>query len=75
MHVNDETLPIKQKPKHPKTGGIQGTKWKDPRPRRQKNHPRGPTTRGISTCNFKKKLVLIFLGYLLETCIDRYMDI
>jgi hypothetical protein len=26
--------------KHPKKGGIQGTKWKDPHPRRQMNHLR-----------------------------------
>jgi hypothetical protein len=32
----DETLPIINKPKHPKMGGIQGTKWKRPYPRRQK---------------------------------------
>jgi hypothetical protein len=38
---NDETLPIINKPKHPKNWGIQGTKWKDPRPRRQKNHLKG----------------------------------
>jgi len=42
---NDETLLIINKPKHPlKKGGIQGTKWKDPHPRRQKNHKRGQTT-------------------------------
>jgi hypothetical protein len=46
---NDETLPIKNKPKHPKKGGIQGTKWKDPHPRRQKNHLRGRTTRVTSS--------------------------
>jgi len=38
---NDETLPIINKPKHPKKGGIQGTKWKDLHPRRQKNHLKG----------------------------------
>jgi hypothetical protein len=37
----DETLPIKNKPKHPEKGGIQGTKWKDPCPSTQKNHLRG----------------------------------
>jgi hypothetical protein len=47
----DETWPIINKPKHhPKTKrGIQGTKWKDPCPRRQKNHLRGQTTRGTSS--------------------------
>jgi hypothetical protein len=30
---NDEALTIKNQPKHPKKGGIQGTKWKDPCPR------------------------------------------
>ncbi len=35
-------------PKAPKKGGIQGTKWKDSHPRRQKNHLRGQTTRGTS---------------------------
>jgi hypothetical protein len=38
---NDETLPIINKPKHPKKGGMQGTKWKDPCPKRHKNHLRG----------------------------------
>jgi hypothetical protein len=42
----DETLPIIKKPKHPKKGEIQGTKWKDPCPRRQMNHLREWTTRG-----------------------------
>ncbi len=60
------------KTKAPKQGRIQGTKWKDPPPRRQKNHIRGPTT---STCNFFKKHASFFLGYLLETCIDRHMAI
>jgi len=33
-----------------KQGGKQeGTKWKDPRSRRQKNHLRGPTTRATSS--------------------------
>jgi hypothetical protein len=36
---NDETLPIKNKPKHKKRGNTRN-KWKDPRPRRQKNHLR-----------------------------------
>jgi hypothetical protein len=45
----DETLPIKYKPKAPKKGEIQGTKWKDPHPGRQKNHLRGRTTRGTSS--------------------------
>ncbi len=47
----NETLPIINKQKDPKKGGIQGTKWKDPRPRRQKkkNHLRGQTTRGTSS--------------------------
>jgi len=31
---HDETLPLINKPKHPKEGRIHGTKWKDPRPRR-----------------------------------------
>ncbi len=38
---DDETGPIINKPKHPKKGGIQGTKWKDPHPRKQKNQLRG----------------------------------
>ncbi len=38
--LNDETLPIINKPKHPKKGEIQGTKWKDMCLRRQTNHPR-----------------------------------
>jgi hypothetical protein len=37
------------KTKAPKKGGIQGTKWKDPHPRRQKNHLRGQTTRRTSS--------------------------
>jgi hypothetical protein len=39
---SDETLPTtgkKKKTKAPKKGGIQGTKWKDPHPRRQMNLP------------------------------------
>jgi hypothetical protein len=38
MTDDDETLPIKKKTKAPKKGGKQGTKWKDPHPRRQKHH-------------------------------------
>jgi hypothetical protein len=34
-----------------------------------------PPKRAHHKGNLKKSLVLIFLGYLLETCIDRYMDI
>ncbi len=49
LDFNDETLPIKNKPKHPKKAGIQGTKWKDPPTRRQKNHLRGQTTRVTSS--------------------------
>jgi hypothetical protein len=45
----DETLPIINKPKAPNKGVIQGTKWKDPRARRQKNHPRRWTTKGTSS--------------------------
>jgi hypothetical protein len=41
LELIDETLPIINKPKHPKKEEIKGTKWKDPHPRRQKNHPRG----------------------------------
>jgi len=39
---DDETLPIINKTKHStqKTRGIQGTKWKDPRTRKQKNQLR-----------------------------------
>jgi hypothetical protein len=36
---NDETLPI-VKNQNTQKRGIQGTKWKDPHPRRQKNHKR-----------------------------------
>jgi len=36
-------------PKHPKKKKKQGTKWKDPCPRRQMNHPRGQTKRGTSS--------------------------
>jgi hypothetical protein len=46
-YQNDETLSITNKPKHPKKkkkGGIQGTKWKDPHPRREMNHLKGQTT-------------------------------
>jgi hypothetical protein len=47
---DDETLPIINKPNHPKKrGGIQETKWKDPRPKRQKNHLREQTTKGTSS--------------------------
>jgi hypothetical protein len=45
----DETLPIIKKPKHPKKGGIQGTKWKDPRLKKQKSHLRRQTTKGTSS--------------------------
>jgi hypothetical protein len=45
----DETLPIINKPKTPKKGGIQGTKRKDPRPRRQKNNLRERTTKRTSS--------------------------
>ncbi len=46
----DETLPIINQPKHPKEKGkIQGTKWTNPRPRRQKNHLRGQTTKATSS--------------------------
>jgi hypothetical protein len=48
-HENDETLPNINKTKSPKKGGIKGTKWKYPHPRRQKNHLRGQTTRGTSS--------------------------
>jgi hypothetical protein len=42
MFYCDETLPTINKPKHPqKKGGIHGTKWKDPHPRKQKNHLKG----------------------------------
>jgi hypothetical protein len=41
LELIDETLPIINKTKAPKKGEIKGTKWKDPHPRRQKNHPRG----------------------------------
>jgi hypothetical protein len=40
----DDTLPTMNKPKHPKINNnnnnnkIQGTKWKDPHPRRQMKH-------------------------------------
>ncbi len=39
---------IKNTPE-PKRGGIRGTKWKDPPPRRPKNHLRGWTTRRTSS--------------------------
>jgi hypothetical protein len=45
---DDETLPIINKLNNPKKGRIQETKWKDPHPKRQKNHIRGRTTRGTS---------------------------
>jgi hypothetical protein len=39
LFLKNETLPIINKPKDPKKGGIQGTRWKDPRLKRQKmNH-------------------------------------
>jgi hypothetical protein len=46
-----ETLQIINKPNRSKKkkGRIQGTKWKAPCPRRQKNHLRGPTTKGTSS--------------------------
>ncbi len=43
--------------KAPKKGGTQGTKWKDPCPRRQKNHLRGQTTRGTSSSRTQSVLV------------------
>jgi hypothetical protein len=48
---DDETLPIINKLNHPqkKRWRIQETKWKDPCPKRQKNHLRGRTTRGTSS--------------------------
>ncbi len=36
MFLNDETLPIEYKPKHPKKGGTQGTKWKGPMSKKTK---------------------------------------
>jgi hypothetical protein len=41
--------PIVYKPKHSRKGGIQGTKWKDPCPRRQNYHLRQSTTMGTSS--------------------------
>jgi hypothetical protein len=47
---DDKTLPIINKPNHPKKGArIQETKWKDPHPKRQKNHLEAQTTRGTSS--------------------------
>jgi hypothetical protein len=47
-NCDDETLPIINKPKHPKKGRIQGTKWKDPHPRKWKDpSPRNLTKRTI----------------------------
>ncbi len=45
----DETLSTIKYPKRPKKGGKQGTKWKDPHPRKQMNHLRRQTTRGTSS--------------------------
>ncbi len=35
--------------KIPKKGGIQGTKWKDPHPRKENIHKKGQTTMGTSS--------------------------
>jgi hypothetical protein len=43
---DDESLPNIEKIKAPKKGRVQGTKCKDPRPRRRKNHLRWQTTTG-----------------------------
>ncbi len=48
---NDETMPIINKPKHPEKGAIQGTKWKNPHLRRQKNHLWKQTTKGHQVPN------------------------
>jgi hypothetical protein len=45
---DDETMPIINKPKDLERGK-QRTKWKDPCPRRQKNHLRRQTTKGTSS--------------------------
>jgi hypothetical protein len=41
--ANDEILLVMNKPKHPnkKKGEYKEQKWKDPQPRRQKNHLQG----------------------------------
>jgi hypothetical protein len=44
----DETLPI-IKTKAPKKRGIQGTKWKETCPRRQKNHQKRANHQGTSS--------------------------
>jgi hypothetical protein len=49
MHIDETPLPIIYKPKHPKKWEYKGTKWKDPCPRKQKNHLRGWTTRRTSS--------------------------
>jgi hypothetical protein len=41
-----KTLPIINKPKNSKKEGIQGTKWKDPCPRRQKEPPKRANHKG-----------------------------
>jgi hypothetical protein len=46
---DDESLPNIEKIKAPKKGRVQGTKCKDPRPRRRKNHLRWQTTTGTSS--------------------------
>jgi hypothetical protein len=47
---NDETLPIINKSKHPKKGGIyKEQKRKDPRPRKQKNHEKRAKQQGASS--------------------------
>jgi len=45
----NETMPIINKPKHPKKRGIQGTKKQDLYLKRQKSHLRRWTTRGTSS--------------------------
>jgi hypothetical protein len=47
-----KTLPIIEKTKAPKKGGTQGTKWKDPRPRRQMK-TNDPPKRGDPKGNVK----------------------
>jgi hypothetical protein len=39
-------LPIINKLKHPTKGGIQGTKWKNPPPRKQKKSPKRANHKG-----------------------------
>jgi hypothetical protein len=46
LNDDDETLPIINKLKHPKKRIIQGTKWKDPCPRRQKKPPKRANHKG-----------------------------